>query len=144
MCSPVRSIIPAITGSAPVITLAAFTMYIDYMSLRRISVKDRFRVWLKSILPLIEGDWDTETINLELNPYSKQCNCKYYPVPIINKETFFNEIKCLLKIGVLPTVQQSQYGAPLFIISRKEGTVSFITDYLRLKHQLVRNTYPLP
>ena len=39
------------------------------------------------------GDWDTETIDLELNPYSKPFNCKYYPVPIINNETFRKELK---------------------------------------------------
>ena len=34
------------------------------------------------------GDWDTELVDLELNTYVKLFNCKYYLVPIINKETF--------------------------------------------------------
>ena len=34
------------------------------------------------------GDWDTETVILELNPDSKPFNSKYYPVPRINKKTF--------------------------------------------------------
>ena len=55
--SPASSIITAIKGLAPVITAAAFTTYINYVSLRRISVKDRFMVWLHFILPLIEGYW---------------------------------------------------------------------------------------
>ena len=42
------------------------------------------------------GDWDTYTINLELNPYSKPFNCKFYPVPMINKETFRKELKRFL------------------------------------------------
>ena len=41
------------------------------------------------------------------------------------------------------TVQQSQYGNPVSIIPKKEGTVGFITDYRRLKKKLVRNPYPL-
>ena len=33
-------------------------------------------------------DWYTEPVKLELNPDYKQFNCKYYTVPIINKEIF--------------------------------------------------------
>ena len=33
---------------------AAFTTYINYVSLRRVAVKYRFRVWLYFILPLID------------------------------------------------------------------------------------------
>ena len=45
---------------------------------------------------------------------------------------------------VLTTVQYSKYGTPIFILTKKEGTVKFITDYLRLNQKLVRNPYPLP
>ena len=48
-----RSIIPAVAGLAPVITLAAFTTYFNYVSLRCIDVKDWFRLWLQFILTLI-------------------------------------------------------------------------------------------
>ena len=34
------------------------------------------------------GNWATEPVDLELNPYSKPFNSIYYPVPRINKETF--------------------------------------------------------
>ena len=50
----------------------------------------------------------------------------------------------MLLTGVLTSVQKSQYGTPLFITPKKESTVSFIAEYLRLKQKLVRNTYPLP
>ena len=53
------------------------------------------------------GDWDTEPVNMELNAYSKPFNCKYYPVPIINKNTFCHKIKRSVKIGVLTALQQS-------------------------------------
>ena len=51
---PACSIIPDVTGLATVINLAAFTTYINYVSLRRVAVKYRFRVWFYFILPLIE------------------------------------------------------------------------------------------
>ena len=65
-------------------------------------------------------------------------------VPRINKETFRRELKSLVEIGVLTPVQQSQYGTPVYIIPKKEGTMMLITDYLRLNYQLVRKIYTLP
>ena len=89
------------------------------------------------------GYWDTDPVDLELNPGSKPFNSKYYPVPRINKETFHKYLKRLVKIGVLTPVQQSQYDTPVFIIPKKEGDMRFITDYRRLNHKLVRKPYPL-
>ena len=90
------------------------------------------------------GDWEKDPINPELKTYYKPFNFKYYPVPRINKENFLKELKHLLEIGVSTTVQKSQYGTTVFIIPKKEGTVRFITDYCRVKHQLIINLYPLP
>ena len=88
------------------------------------------------------GDWATETFDFELNPVSKQFNSGYYPIPKINKENFRKDPKHLVEISVLTPIQQSQYGNPIFMIPKKERNVSFITDYIRLNHRLVRNQYP--
>ena len=45
---------------------------------------------------------------------------------------------------MLTPVQQSQYGTPVFITPKKEGTVRFITYYHRINQKLVRNPYPIP
>ena len=63
---------------------------------------------------------------------------------MINKENILKEIKHLLEIGFLTPVHNIQYGTPVFIIPKKEGTMRFITDYLRLDHKLVRKYYSLP
>ena len=81
---------------------------------------------------------------MELNEGSKPFNSNYYPVPRIDKEKFCKELKILVEIGVLTPVQQSQYGTPVFIIPKKEGTARFIKEYLRLKQELVRKPHPLP
>ena len=65
------------------------------------------------------GDWATEPVNLELNPYSKPFNSRYYLVPIFNKEIFRKEFKLLVEIIVLTLVHQSQYSATAFIIPKK-------------------------
>ena len=64
-------------------------------------------------------DWDIDPVNQEIKPGSKLFNSKYYPVSIINKDTFRKELKRLVKIVVLTPVQQSQYGTPVFIIPKK-------------------------
>ena len=81
---------------------------------------------------------------MELKPYSKPFNSRYYLVPRINKETFRKELKRLVEVVLLTPVQQIQYGTPVFIVPKKEGTAGFITDYHRLNQKLVRNPYHLP
>ena len=90
------------------------------------------------------GDWNTDPVNLKLNLDYKPFNCKYYLVPIINKDTCHKYLKHLFKIRVLTPVQQSQYGTSVFIIPNKEETVRFITDYSGLNQKLVIKPYPLP
>ena len=90
------------------------------------------------------GYWGTELVNLDINPYFKPFNCKYYLFPIINKETFRKEPKLLVKVGALTLVQYIQCSILLFIIPKKEVTVRFITYYCRLNHKSVKNPYPLP
>ena len=87
------------------------------------------------------GYWDTDIVNLEINRYSKPFNCKYYLVLKMNKETFRKELQFILKIGLLTTVQHSQYGTPVITITKKEGTVRFIMDYCSLNQILVRKPY---
>jgi hypothetical protein len=42
-------------------------------------------------------------------------------------------------------VQDSEWGAPVFMIPKKDGTVHFITDYYRQVNKLIRRKpYPLP
>ena len=89
------------------------------------------------------GDWDTDYVNLELNPNSEPFNFKHDPLPRIKKETFCKYLQCLVKIIVLTPVQWSQYGTTVFIILVRKRNVRFITDYRMLNQKLVRNTYPL-
>ena len=79
---------------------------------------------LEDFFDVILGDWYTEPIDLELNPGSKPYNSKYYLVPRISEEIFQKELKRLVKIGVLTTVQQSQYSTSVFIIPNREGIAS--------------------
>ena len=51
------------------------------------------------------GDWATKPVDLEINPYSKPFNSRYYPVPRINRENFRKDLNRLVEIEVLTQVQ---------------------------------------
>ena len=53
----------------------------------------------------ILGDWYTDPVELELNLEYKPFNCKYYLVPIINRDDFCKEPQRLVKILVLTPLQ---------------------------------------
>jgi hypothetical protein len=90
------------------------------------------------------GKWNTDPIDIETKPNHKPSSARYYPVPKINKATFKKELLRLVEIGVLTPVQQSEYGTPVFIIPKKEGTVRFLTDYRRINQGIVSKPYPIP
>jgi hypothetical protein len=90
------------------------------------------------------GHWQTKPVEIELKPGAKPYSGRYYPVPKINKETFKRELLRLVNIGVLDRVEQSEYGTPVFIIPKKEGTVRFLTDFRQVNKTIVRKPYPIP
>ena len=45
---------------------------------------------------------------------------------------------------VLRKCSDSEWGAPTFIIPKKNGTVRFISDFRKLNAQLKRKPYPIP
>lgn len=102
---------------------------------------------LKQFEPLFDGTlgrWQTEPVKIETKPGAKPVNSRWYPVPRINKETFKKELERLESIGVLERVQESQWGTPVFIIPKKEGTVRFVTDFRKVNGQIVRKPFPIP
>ena len=79
----------------------------------------RLLTYFEDLIEGTIGDWDTETIDVELKPYSKPFSCKYCSVPRINKGAFRKELQHLVKIGISYPVQLSQYSTPVFIIPNK-------------------------
>jgi hypothetical protein len=67
-----------------------------------------------------------------------------FPVPNTHKLTLKTELDRLEKLGVLKKVNRSQWGAPTFIIPKKDGTVRCISDFRELNKCIKQEPYPIP
>jgi hypothetical protein len=65
-------------------------------------------------------------------------------VPKIHHNTLTHEIERLVKLGIFKRYSDSEWDAPTFIIPKKNGTVTFISDFGKLNEMLKRKPYPLP
>ena len=75
------------------------------------------------------GKWHGEEHDIELKPDSKPCHSRAFPVPKVHEKTLRMEVDRLCEAGVLRRVNRSEWGAPTFIIPKKDGSVRFITDF---------------
>jgi hypothetical protein len=90
------------------------------------------------------GHWYDSAYNIELKHGVEPYHAKPYPVPRIHEATLRAEVERLCKVGVLKRVNRSEWGAPTFIIPKKDGSVRFITDFRELNKRIKRKPYPIP
>ena len=84
--------------------------------------------------------WNTEPVEFEFQEGAKPHNQRHFPVPHIHKSTFKKELYRLVKVGVLEQVKESEWGAPTFIIAKKNGQVRFISDFRKLNKSIISRT----
>ena len=60
------------------------------------------------------------------------------------RKTLRKEVERLCKIGFLRRVNRSEWGAPMFVIPKKDQTVRFISDFRKLNKRIKRKPYPIP
>jgi hypothetical protein len=81
------------------------------------------------------GTIKMDPVLLELNTNNdgfKPFSGRAYPIPHIHYDSTKKEINTLVKIGVLrecSTKDNSEWGAPTFIIPKKTGDVQVVTDF---------------
>ena len=90
------------------------------------------------------GRWKNEEYDIELKDDAKPYHSRAYPIPKSYEETLRMEVERLVKLGVLKKVNRSEWGAPTFIIPKKDKTVRFITDFRELNKRIKRKPFPIP
>jgi hypothetical protein len=59
-----------------------------------------------------------------------------FPVPKIHEATLKIELEFLTKVGVLKKVNQIKWGAPTFLIPKKDARVQFIFNFHELNKRI--------
>ena len=90
------------------------------------------------------GTWNNKPYNIELEEGAKPYHSRPFPVPKIHEHTLKVELDRLIKLGVLKQINASEWAAPTFIISKKDATVRFISDFCKLNNCIKHKPFPIP
>ena len=90
------------------------------------------------------GQWTGKPYEIELKAGATPYHSRPFALPKCYEKTLRKEVERLCKIGVLRRVNRSEWGAPTFIIPKKDSTVRFISDFRELNKRIKRKPYPIP
>jgi hypothetical protein len=90
------------------------------------------------------GTFTGAPYDIKLKDNVEPHHARPFPVPKIHELTLKSELDRLCELNVLKRVNRSQWGAPTFIIPKKDGTVRFISDFRELNKRIKRQPYPIP
>ena len=76
------------------------------------------------------GDWETSPARIELRQIYSPHHGRAYQIPKIYQDIFWKEVDRLEKLEVSKQEIDSEWGSPASIVSKKQGTVLFLTDFL--------------
>jgi hypothetical protein len=91
---------------------------------------------------LFDGTLGTFTgapCHIKLKDNVEPHHARPFPVPKIHEPTLKSELDRSCEPNVLKRVNRSQWGAPTFIIPKKDGTVRFISDFRELNKRIKRS-----
>ena len=90
------------------------------------------------------GTWYVKPYDIKLKPDAEPYHGKPFPVPRIHELTFNKELDWLEAIKAINKVKRSKWGAPTFLIPKKDSTERFIYDFRDLNKHILRQPYPIP
>jgi hypothetical protein len=90
------------------------------------------------------GDWKTKPVSFKLKEGASPYHGRAFPVPKIQKDILIKEVERLVKLGVLERQPASEWASPLFIISKKNRTVRFLSNFWEVNKWLIRKPFPIP
>ena len=89
------------------------------------------------------GAWKGKPYYLPMNEDVDIYHAQASPVHKNHERTLKTEIYHLVKLLFLRKINLSQWGAPTFIIPKKDGTVRFISDFRSFNKEICRQPYPI-
>jgi len=90
------------------------------------------------------GVWKSEPVHLELKPDAKPYHSKPYPVPYSQERKLKEELQRFIEWKILRKVNRSEWGAPMFTISKPDGSIRSLADLRELNKRIKRKPYPIP
>jgi len=91
------------------------------------------------------GQLQAEPYDIKLKENAKPYHSKVFPIPHAHEAKLRAKVQRLCDIGVLTKVNNSKWGAPTWVIPKKDGkTVHFLSDFGELNKCIKRNPYPVP
>ena len=136
-----KRILDAKYSKADIKTIAESSTHLDPQE------RNELYTLLKKYESLFDGNlgtWHGKPYDIKLKPDGGQYNGKPFPVPRIHELTFKQELDRLKYLKVMKKVNRSQWGAPTFLIPKKDSTVRFISDFRELNKRILRQPYPIP
>ncbi len=67
-----------------------------------------------------------------------------FPVPTVHREILIKMIERLCELGVLEQQQASEWASPSFIVSKKNKTVHFLSNFWEINKRVIRKPFPIP
>ncbi len=88
--------------------------------------------------------WTLNPVSLELKEGLKPYHGRLFPVPKSHKETAIKDLNRLCDLGVLKFQPASEWASPSIVITKKDNTVHFMSDFSEVNKRLVRKPFPIP
>ena len=99
----------------------------------------------KSVMLVILWNFTGQPVNIHLKPWAMPYHGKSYRIPYAFIYTVNKELSILEKLGVIKRYEtESKCTAPWFIITKKNGTVRFVSDFRESNKNIERDTWNMP
>jgi hypothetical protein len=108
------------------------------------SEKQKPLALLKKYKDLFDGTLGTfigAPCDIKLKDNVEPHHARPFPVPKIHELTLKSVLDRLCELNVLKRVNGSQWGAPTFIIPKKDGTARFMSDFRELNKRIKRQMF---
>jgi hypothetical protein len=90
------------------------------------------------------GTFTGKSYDVALKDNAEPHHARPFPVPKTHELTLKSESDRSCTLNVLKRANRSQWGAPTFVVSKKDGTVRFISDFRELNKGVKQEPCPTP